>query len=302
MKKLALIIILFFFASNIFSVQYSNGIMKDINSTELCHTLQAALKAEKNKDYKKSCELIKKALEIKSAPEFSVENNPHGPLAMQLNVRIAALMASGLCGKTDNPEIEKIVLTTLNKYNKAAKGKYWPIYKQLYGRLIQYYFVIKDFKKAEKQMDAMLDFSFELVDVHSFLYWGLLINLPANKAEEKINKYIKNGGVYDCSIVFMRIRYKNRDGENVFFDCIDFFNEYPTIAPINDINSALEFLRKSLDINNMEQVKEYYNTLNRLAFAQEDTEERMNLVSKILDARKKVEMIFPDVKKCNQNL
>ena len=82
---------------------------------------------------------------------------------------------------------------------------------------------------------------------------------------------------------------------NVFYDCIDFLNEYPTM-PLNDLRTAVQLLKKSIDINNPKQVKKYYDTINRVAFALPNSEESLKFVSEIIDERKKVEIMFEDIK------
>ena len=183
---------------------------------------------------------------------------------------------------------------SLNEYNKSANGKKWNAYESFYHRLIQYYYDKKDKKKAEEYLNKIVEYNPESGTV-AYLYWGLEFNLPTEKVEQKVNNYLKSGGSYSSYIMLMRIRYKDRDGGNVFEEFTAFLSEHP-VALLQDLNIILELLRKSLDIADKEQVKEYYNTLNRLAFAQPNTEDRLKLVSKILDERRKVEMIFSDVK------
>ncbi len=241
--------------------------------------------------------MIDQALKFKSAPEFSTKNDhsQFGLLALQLLAAKAYYKTLPAPERTLNPEAEKIAISTLKEFSKKADGKKWFAYSINYHRLIVYY-ILKgkdNFKNAEIQLDKLLDYNQN--EIVNYLNWGMNIKLPASKAEEKINAYLKNGGTYSYPIVLLRLKYKAQTNENVFYDCIDFLNEF-YVWPVADINTVLKFLRNSLDTTDTEQVKEYYNTLNRLAFVQQNNEERMKLVSDILDERKKIEMIFENIK------
>jgi len=128
----------------------------------------------------------------------------------------------------------------------------------------------------------------------SILILGLNYNLPPKKANNFINDYVKRTGNYNSQIMFFKIRYKNKSGGNVFYDCIDFLDEYPTM-PVNDLRTAVQLLRKSIDVNNTKQVKKYYETINRVAFAQPNSEESLKFVSEIIDEREKMEIIFDNI-------
>jgi len=300
MKKIYLLFCAAALATSIFAFDYCRpGYLQNLTTPSIKKDLLEANQSANNKNYVKAIKLIDKALANKSAPEFSAKPNQDGPLDLQLKAAKAYYRFLMGCDKTKGPgcldeEMKNISLATLKEYNKSAKGKKWNAYESFYHRLIQYYHDKKNTKKAEEYLDKIVEYHPEAGTV-AYLYWGLKLKLPTEKVEQKVNNYLKTGGQYSSYIMLMRIRYKDRDGGNVFEECTAFLSDHP-VARINDLNIILELLRKSLDITDKEQVKEYYNTINRLAFAQPNTEERLTLVSRILDERRKVEMIFSNVK------
>jgi len=270
------------------------GFTRNITTPSLHKLLYQAEQAYKQKDYKKACEFIDKALANQTAPEFSGKNNINGPLALQLKAAKARYKFLAKPVGALDPEIKKMSTEALKEYHKAAKGRKWDAYESFYHRLVQYYFAEKDFDNAKENLKNIFDYSLES-GIRAYLFWGLRLNIPTSKIEEKINAYVKKTGTYPGHIILMRIRYKDRDGGNVFEDTIDFLKEHPTTSPAN-LKTALALLRESLNTDDVNQVKKYYSAVNRLAFEQPNTADRLVLVSYIMDERKKVEMIFPKVK------
>jgi len=293
MKKLAIFIIVIFFSTNLFAAKYWHG-LEGIKTPALNNVLKESKSAFQKKEYKKGCQLIDIALTNQAAPEFLPENNhPEiGSLALQLISEQAYYKTLPAPENNVNPEMEKIVIAALKKYKKEAAGKGWPAYTVLYHRLIVYYILKGEFDKAELQLDKLFDYdSFQILN---YLNWGLQINLPTSKANEKINNHVKQTGSYNSEIIFLKIRYKERDGKNVFQDCIDFLDEYP-LSNIADLTQAVNFLRAALEINNPKQVKKYYKTINRLVSAMPNLQSNMEFIKEIRKEKEKVEMVVPEV-------
>ncbi len=297
MKKIFILLILLFLTTGTFAAKYWDGQINGVSTPELKGALINANIALQNKEYKKSNDFIDKALGMKSAPEFLSNNNDPvwGPLRLQLLAQKAcnlSLISFLTTTPNANPEIEKICLNTLDEFKKEAKGEKWAVYKNLYHRLIQYYSFKKDNKKIDKTFGKLMDYDNNDL---SILILGLTYNLSPAKANDYINKLVKITGDYNSQIMFFKIKYKDKSGGNVFYDCIDFLNEYPTM-PVADLRTVVQLLRKNIDVNNPQQVKKYYETINRVAFAQPNSEESLKFVSEIIDERKKVEIIFEDIK------
>ena len=303
MKKLLTSICFALLTFNAFAFDYCHkGYLTNIRTPELRRSLSEIAEEADNRDFVKANELIDKVLSNQTAPEFSAKPNIDGPLALQLKAAKAYYRFLAEVSKTPGPGcldegMKNISLAALKENKKAAKGKKWNAYESFYHRLIQYYYDKKDTQKAEEYLNKIYEYNPESGSL-AFLYWGFELNLSTKTVEGKVNAYVKRGGTHSPYFIYFiitKIRYKDRDGENVFQDVIDFLTEYPN-APMNDINIATELFRKSLDINNPKQVKQYYNVLNKVAFAQPSTEEGLKLVSRIIDEKKKVEIIFEDIK------
>jgi len=397
MKKLIIII---FFAANIFAADYCDGFIKNITTPTLCKLLSQAEQAAENKNSKKACDFIDKALAMKSAPEFSAKADVNGPLDLKLKMakvfcnfekaknnkyknskelektilsllekyqkaakgkkwisytwllqslakyysatknylelekQIDNLMEYAWGDKSastfinvaiecnlplsfaenrinyyikenekkddwitflkiryklkeikNEQEKEKILVTSLEEYQDSAKGKKWESYNWMLNSLAQYYSATKNYPKLEKQVDKILEYSWDKPTVITFLSVGLDNGIPTSIAEKRISEYIKSGKRYNAWINYLRICYKRRDGDDVFQDSLDFLRVYPKSDP-NNIIKTLGFLKESLNTDDKEKVKLYLDALNKLAFAQPNSEDRLELVSKILDEKR----------------
>ncbi len=286
MKKLLLLI---FFTTNIFATDYCDGFIKNITTPDLCKLLSQAEQAAKNKNYKKAAELVDKALAMKTAPEFSTKAEANGPLSFNLKLAKVFLKFEELQNNKfkNSKELEKMILKLQKKYGKYAKDKKWKGYTWLLLRLTQYYSAVKDIPKLEKQVDKLYEYGGNDI-VINFLYEGLKYNIPTSIANKMFNNYRKNSGTNYEWINFLRISYKHRDGGNVFQDSLDFLEAYPKAYP-NNIITAIGFLKKTLKSNDKEKTKQCIEALNKLAFSQPNTKDRLKLVSKILDKKRELE-------------
>ena len=147
------------------------------------------------------------------------------------------------------------------------------------------YGVAAGYAELEKQIYKIIEYSWEKPTVITFLSVGLENGIPTSIAERRISEYIKSGKRYNAWINYLRICYKRRDGDDVFQDSLYFLRVYPKSDPNNLINT-ISFLKESLNKNDKEKVKLYLEALNKLAFAQPNTEDRLELVSKILDKKR----------------
>jgi len=267
--------------------------LNNIKTPELRELIINAKQSAEEKNLKKACEFLDVALSKNNAPEFNNHKKNDEPLELKIKTAKACYeFQEAQANQLKVPQIEKSLLALLKEYRKAANGKAWGAYTGIRFRLIIYYIANKQFDKAEKEMEKFIDYDINYIV--PYLTWGLQINLPASKVEKKIDEYVKKTGIYNSEIILYRIQYKAKDGGNVFEDTIDFIREYPTTSPTN-LKTALALLRKSIDVNDVKQVKKYYNSINRLAFEQPSTEDGLTLVSEIIDEKKKVEMIVPSV-------
>ena len=287
MKKLAIFILVFFLATNIFAVDYCDGFIKNITTPALCKLLSQAEQAAKNKNFKKVSELVDKALVMKSAPEFSAKADANGPLDLKLKMaKVFCKFEDAKSNKFKNSkELEKTILSLLKEYQEPAKGKKWTSYTWLLQSLAKYYTATKNYPKLEKQVDKILEYSWDKPTVITFLSVGLENGISTSIAERRISGYIKSGGRHNAWINYLRICYKRCDGGDVFQDSLDFLKVYPKSDPNNIINT-IGFLKESLNTDDKEKVKQYLDALNKLAFAQPNTEDRLVLVSKILDEKR----------------
>ncbi len=72
--------------------------------------------------------------------------------------------------------------------------------------------------------------------------------------------------------------------------------KYSKDADADSLEIALSILRKWLDVSDLAQCKEYYRILTIVALNQPSDESHIKIISKVLNEKKKLETIMPEVK------
>ena len=284
-----IIFLLIIISSNIFAARYWDKQVTGISTPELKTLLDNSNNAFQNKCYVNSINFIDKALEMKSASEFSPENiEPFvGPLRLQLLAEKARIL---FAISIIDPKIENICVNTLNEYKKSAEGKEWDAYNNLFRRLVLYYY-LKDNNKLNKTFDEMINYDNNNTRI---LALGLIRNLSNSKALDFIKSYIKRNGT-DVDIMYYKIIYENKNEKNVFQDAVKFLKTFPN-ADTEKIKNITGIARISISYDKPEQVKEYYKMLSILAIKQPGDKEHLETVGFLLNERKKLEAIMPELR------
>ena len=278
--------------SNVFAVRFLSQEMEGITSPVLSNKLIEVLDSFKKEQYENACNLIDIALQNTNAQEFAAETT-EGPLDLQLKTEKAYFKTMPYPIRFDNPESLQVAVAAFEEYESIAAGKKWTAYSLLCNRIIDYYTHKKEYEKARVYMEKMLIGN--PFDIVLYLNWGLKVNLPASVAVQKMDDFVNERGIGEKEAAFIKVQYKERDGENVFQNSLDYLKKYPKAEP-DVLNKALTFLRKSLDVSDINQCREYYTILSYLALNQPSDEKHLPLVSKILNEKKKLETIIPEVK------
>jgi len=87
-----------------------------------------------------------------------------------------------------------------------------------------------------------------------------------------------------------------RTGGNVFPAINNFLTSYSNAKPIELIN-AIKMARDAIPFDKPEQVRKYYNMLLILAVKQVNTKERLKVIGFIINEKKKLETIMPELRK-----
>ena len=215
--QISAILICLLLISNVFAVRFLSQSMEGITTPALSNKLAEVLQVFNNEQFENACNLIDVALQNTNALEFAAEN-PEGPLTLQLKTEKSYLKTMPYPTRFDNPESFQIAFSALNEYETIATDKKWTAYSLLCNRIIDYYTHKKEYDNAREYMGKMLVGNpFDLV---LYLNWGLKINLPTSTAIQKMDVFIEERGIGQKEARFIKIQYKERDGENVFQDCL----------------------------------------------------------------------------------
>ena len=110
----------------------------------------------------------------------------------------------------------------------------------------------------------------------------------------KKNKEANNGklasGMAYCKVILLK-----NTGKDVFPEAIDFLKSYPN-ADFEYIKGAIEIAREGIPFDKPDLVKDYYNMLMILAIKQPDTQDRLKVIGFIINEKKKLEIIMPEIK------
>ena len=295
--QISIISFSFLLISNVFAikgVQFICGCeIKEVTTPALSNNLIEIQQKYKNEQYEEACSLIDQVLQNTNAPEFAAESF-HGPLALQLKAEKAYYKTFPQSHKAGNPEAKQIALAALEEYQEVGIGKLWSGYSLLYIRLIEHYMVKKDFNKVLEYMDKLLEY--DPLQIVRYVNFGLKAGLSTSKAENKMNAFINEYGRGEEYAAFMKIRYNDRDGINSFQETIDILKKYSKNAEPESLEIALELLRKWLDVGDLDKCKQYHRILTIVALNQPSDDAHVKIVSKILNEKKKLEVIMPEVK------
>ena len=295
--QISAILISLLLISNVFAikgVQFMCGCeIKEVTTPSLSNKLVGIQQAFKDEKYEEACNLIDLVLQNTNAPEFATESF-HGPLALQLKAEKVYYKMFPPSYNVCNPESKQVALATLEEYQAEAVGKTWSGYSLLYIRLIEHHIAKKEYTTVLTYIDNLLDY--DPLQITRYVDFGLKAGLSATTAESKMNNFISNYGRGEEFAAFMKIRYKDRDEINVFQDTIDYLKQYSKETESENLEIALSLLRKWLDVSDIAQCKEYYNILTIVALNQPSDEAHIKIVSKILNEKKKLETIMPEVR------
>ena len=123
--------------------------------------------------------------------------------------------------------------------------------------------------------------------------------LPGNIVSEvkrifNKNKEINNNKLTPemvcCNVILL-----DKTGGDSYSAAINFLKSYPNADCIDLINT-IKIVRNNISFDKPEQVQDYYNMLMVLAIKQENTKDRLKIIGFIINEKKKIETIMPEIK------
>lgn len=268
------------------AVRYCLDEMDGITTPTLSNALVAATEAEAQRDYSRAVAFLDDALAMSYAPEFAVQDDINGPLELQI-LSAKALLMSRPHNQGDS-KVLQLAENTLHRFKEVGENTRCSAYIDLYRRIIEYYTHHKNYQKAQETADAML--RLDSAQMKYYLTWAHG-RVDSAVIQRKITLYEKEQGRVEPYMAFMRIRLRKEQGENVFNDVATFIRSYPT----EEFDLALQFLRQSVDTADIHNVREYHTLLTWWALNQPSDEAHVARVAQLMNERKKLEILIPDV-------
>ncbi len=190
----------------------------------------------------------------------------------------------------------------LEKYKDQAKGKNWNEYMMIYEHLMRHYRVNKNKEMVLKTYDEAVNYN--LWHNNTCYYIDYLIQIAPNPIDEKtiskievlMEKYKQTAGKLSSGMAHRKLFLKKRMGEDVFDDAIEFLKTYPNTV-FGEIRSVIIIARDAISFDKPEQIKQYYNALIVLAIKQSGTKENFATIAFLVNEKKKLETIMPEVKR-----
>ncbi|MCK5852081.1 hypothetical protein KAH27_03540 [bacterium] len=239
----------------------------------------------KSKDLQKELETLK-----------SIDNSPY---ILRLHLILLDCMAHTKQSYSESYKNE--CLKTIAKYKDLSECK--KHIQWAYIHLFQYYCAIYNKKMGIQILKEGAD---ALPKSHLQVYYAInLIDsspkpLSANVVSE-VKRMIKkkkkevNNNKLTSGMAYCRLMLIKKTEGNIFDEAVDFLKSYPN-ADFEYIKSAIEIAREGIPFDKPDLVKDYYNMLMILAIKQPDTKDRLKVIGFIINEKKKLEVIMPEIK------
>ena len=189
----------------------------------------------------------------------------------------------------------------LVKFKEQAAGNKWNGYMAVYDHLMKHYRVNKNKEMVIKTFEEAV--AYNPLHNNTCFYIDYLLQTAPEPIDQKIvlkiryliELYKNTAGKLSSGMALRKLFFTKAINGDVFSEAIDYLKTYPNTM-FHEIKWAIVMARDSISYDKPEQVKEYYNTLNILAIKQTNTESRLEVVGYIINEKKKIEAIMPEIK------
>ena len=224
------------------------------------------------------------------AAEFVDPDSGSGPMSLQLEVM--KLYYTGKQSGFSPAPMMQGVNQLIAVYETDAQDNNWYAYGMLYRLLAKHHAANNEDEAVEQAYDAALLYSPRNEDIIvGYINWALT-NSKTDNLKQRVKTFKQAGGIIpvDSEIaVIDELKAQNDPGTYTFT------KEYLKAHPTEQVGKALTIMRTEIDINNIVQVKDYYDFLSWLALNQPSDEGNIEQISQILNEREKVLLIFPEI-------
>jgi tetratricopeptide (TPR) repeat protein len=189
----------------------------------------------------------------------------------------------------------------LAKFKNQATGKNWNGYIAVYEQLLKHYQVNKNKEMVIKTYEEAIEYN--PWNNNTCFYIDYLYQVAPDpidkktilKVETAMEKYKQAAGKLSSGMAHRKLYLKKRMGEDVFDDAIDYLKTFPNTV-FGEIRDVIFIARDAISFDKPDQIKKYYNTLVVLAVKQPNAKENLATIGFILNEKKKIEAIMPDIK------
>ena len=288
-KRIIPVLATVLFASFIQSATFIPEI-KDITTPALLQELTNAERAAKTNNYIDAISCLETALTLTDSPEFVDPDINSGPMTLQLEAM--KLYYSGKqYGFSPAPMLQG-VNQLFAIYETDAQYNNWYAYCMLYRLLARHHAANNEDEAVEQAYDAALAYAPRNEDILvGYINWALAKNKTDN-LKQRVKTFRQVGGTIpvDSEIAVIQELKAQHDPETYYFT-----KEFLKAHPAENVSKALTVMRAEIDVNNIIQVKDYYDFLSWLALNQSSDEGTIEQASQILNEREKVLLIFPEL-------
>ena len=232
--------------------------------------------------------------------ELDRARTPDEPLRLSLaSLRMIAMRDGGMYR---NEEYLKEVETLVAKYHEMAKDKGWGGYTLLLDAYCCYGMAANDLGAVERScMDAC-----ESGDI-GVLWKGVnyLLSKDADANKQLVARLVK---AYDATnrkpsvpMEQLRCQFSAATGGAVFAQCAAVLDRCPGMS-LDETRSFVSLMRAKLDVDNSKEVAAFYRALLNFAMRQEATDERLPVIAYVLNEKKKMDSLLPELKSVETNI
>ena len=189
----------------------------------------------------------------------------------------------------------------LAKFKEQAAGKNWNRIIVVYEHLMRHYQVNKNKEMVIKTYEEAINYNPWHNNTCYYIDYLLQIaptpidDKTVSKIDTAMEKYKQAAGKLSSGMAHRKLNIKKRMGGDVFDNAIEFLKTYPNTV-FGEIRAVIILARDAISFDKPEQIKQYYDTLIVLAIKQPNEKANLATIGFILNEKKKIEAIMPDIK------
>ena len=227
---------------------------------------------------------------LKDLAEIKLDNC--GPYRLHLvMMRFQYLFRAG---KTRNEALYAEIKDTIDNYKEMDVAATWYTIKDLYWRIADYGRATKNMPLVREAHEAVM--SADPSDTpHTAALLELLLSEDPAAMDTVLQTYRAAGGADVWSIDFIMCRKVQAADGDVVSTGIALLKKHSDI-PIEPMKELFALMRSQLSADDVTMLRQYYSALNTLAIRQESDESSVAKIAYILNEKKKLETIMPELK------